>query len=108
MSGDADHFHPAKLVQRFHTLCMDYFWSQHDHLSAISLLFSNDCSNFSQSFETRRFAGCLGVTIRDKLQLAGLGLAMTLSVAWMAFLGFALSKAIECCCRSASKMWAVT
>ena len=95
MSGDADHFHPAKLVQRFHTLCMDYFWSQHDHLSAISLLFSNDCSNFTQSFETRRFAGGLGVTIRDKLQLAGLGLGITFSVAWTAFLGFALSKAIE-------------
>jgi hypothetical protein len=35
------------------------------------------------------------VTTRDKLQLAGLGLGMTLSVAWTAFLGFALSKAIE-------------
>ena len=43
---------PRELVRRFHTFCMDYFWSQHDHLSAASLLFSNDCSNFSQSFET--------------------------------------------------------
>ena len=74
---------------------MDYFWSQCDHLSVIPLFFSNDCSNFSQSFETKRFAGGLGVTIRDKLQLAGLGLGMTLSVAWTVFLGFALSKAIE-------------
>ena len=95
MSGDADHFLPRELVRRFHAFCMDYFWSQHDHLSAASLLFSNDCSNFSQSFETKRFAGGLGVTIRDKLQLAGLGLGMTLSVAWTVFLGFALSKAIE-------------
>jgi hypothetical protein len=74
---------------------MDYFWSQHDHLSAASLFFSNDSSNFSQSFETERFAGGLSVTTRDKLQLVGLGLGMTLSVGWTAFLGFALSKAIE-------------
>jgi hypothetical protein len=73
---------------------MDYFESQHDHLSAISLLFSN-ASNFRQSFEAERFGGGLAVTIRDKLQLAGLGLGMTLSVAWTAFLGFVLSKAIE-------------
>ena len=82
-------------MRRFHTFCMDYFLSQHDHLSAISLLFSNDCSNFDQSFETERFAGGLSVTTRDKLQLAGLGFGMTFSVAWTAFLGFALSKAIE-------------
>jgi hypothetical protein len=74
---------------------MDYFWSQHDHLSAATLLFSNGRSNFSQSFETERFAGGLGVTARDKLQLAGLGFGMTLSVAWTVFLGFAVSKAIE-------------
>ena len=35
------------------------------------------------------------MTIKDKLQLAGLGLGMTLSVAWTVFLGFTLSKAIE-------------
>jgi hypothetical protein len=35
------------------------------------------------------------MTTRDKLQLAGLGFGMTLSVAWTAILGFALSKAIE-------------
>jgi hypothetical protein len=76
---------------------MDYFWSQHDHLSPTSLLFSNDCSNFSQSFETGaiRRRSELSVTTRDKLQLAGLGFGTTLSVAWTVFLGFALSKAIE-------------
>ena len=50
------------------------FLSQRDYLSATSLLFSNAGSNFIQSFETVRFAGGLGVTIKDKLQLAGLGL----------------------------------
>jgi hypothetical protein len=74
---------------------MEYFWSRCDHLNATSLPFSNDRSNFSQSFETERFGGGLSVTTRDKLQLAGLGFGMTLSVAWTAFLGFALSKAIE-------------
>ncbi len=35
------------------------------------------------------------MTRKYNLQLAGLGLGMTLSVAWTVFLGFALSKAIE-------------
>ena len=35
------------------------------------------------------------MTRRDNFQLAGLGLGMTFSVAWTAFLGFVLSKAIE-------------
>ena len=75
---------------------MEYFWSQRDHLSATSLLFSNDGSNFSQAFETERITNRVWtMTSWDKLQLAGLGLGMTLSVAWTAFLGFALSKAIE-------------
>ena len=56
---------------------MEYFWSQHDHLSAISLLFSNASSDFGQPFEAERIAGGLDMTRKDKLQLAGLGLGMT-------------------------------
>jgi hypothetical protein len=72
-----------------------YFLSQRDYLSATSLSFSNAGSNFSQTFETERIAQRSGMSRRDKLHLAGLGLGMTLSVAWTVFLGFALSKAIE-------------
>jgi hypothetical protein len=43
----------------------------------------------------KRIAGGLGMTRKYNLQLAGLGLGMTVSVAWTVFLGFALSKAIE-------------
>jgi hypothetical protein len=50
----------------------------------------NECFNFNRSFETRNSS----MTTTEKLQLAGLGLGLTASVAWMAFLGFALSRAI--------------
>jgi hypothetical protein len=50
----------------------------------------NDRFNFNRSFETWDSS----MTTTEKLQLAGLGLGLTVSVAWMAFLGFALSRAI--------------
>jgi hypothetical protein len=39
--------------KKAHTFCMEYFWSQRDHLKATSLLFSNSGSNFNQAFETQ-------------------------------------------------------
>jgi hypothetical protein len=44
------------------------------------------------------------MTRKYKRHLAGLGLGMTLSVAWTVFLGFALNG----CCRSLTKCGAVT
>jgi hypothetical protein len=57
----------------------------------------NERFNFSLPFKkTQHFPAleAMSMTITEKLQLAGLALGMTASIAWIAFLGFALSQAV--------------
>jgi hypothetical protein len=56
----------------------------------------NDRFNFSLRLKTAKFPAseAVSMTITEKLQLAGLALGMTASIAWIAFLGFALSQVV--------------
>jgi hypothetical protein len=52
--------------------------------------------NFSRPYKNAKFPAleAMSMTITEKLQLAGLALGMTASIAWIAFLGFVLSQAV--------------
>jgi len=52
--------------------------------------------NFSRPYKNAKFPAleATSMTITEKLQLAGLALGMTASIAWIAFLGFVLSQAV--------------
>jgi hypothetical protein len=56
----------------------------------------NERFNFSLPFKKRKFPAleATSMTITERLQLAGLALGMTASIAWIAFLGFVVSRAV--------------